>query len=245
MDSIPATSIEGTINPSFTDRNRLLFHYFMDGHTILFQHLIELIDTDNTTIGQDHGSSFNTALSCVLITHNGGRQTYYLGQKEGHSYLHLTSLYPSYLQQRALYSRQNARIGTDHKKDHQPNWVWFLWMSFIQEGHWYHHEGELHCLTHVPCLLRGVKVRLAWYSHDPWWMEQYYYKGCDRYWDSWLEDKQGHFMAIHNSRILPIQSGVNSTFELFIEITEMWLAKMTGLMEPAVTCEVWGLHKIL
>lgn len=83
MDSIPATSIEGTINPSFTDRNRLLFHYFMDGYTILFQHLIELIDTDNTTIGQDHGSSFNTALSCVLITHNGGRQTYYSGQKEG------------------------------------------------------------------------------------------------------------------------------------------------------------------
>lgn len=165
--------------------------------------------------------------------------------KKRDSYLHLTSLYPSYLQPRELYSRQNARIGTYHKKDHQPNWVWFLWMRFIQEGHWYHHEGELHCLTHVPCLLRGARVRLAWYSHDPWWMEQYYYKGCDRYWDSWLEDKQGHFMAIHNSRILPIQSGVNSTFELFIEITEMWLAKMTGLMEPAVTCEVWGLHKIL
>src|ERR1700722_11644601 len=55
--------VQDSCNSRFGDRNRLLLHSFMDGDAILVSHLIEFIDTHNSSIGQDHGSTLEIKFS--------------------------------------------------------------------------------------------------------------------------------------------------------------------------------------
>jgi hypothetical protein len=45
-------------NSCFGDGDGLLFHGFMDSHSVLVAHLIKLVNADYTPVGQDHSSSF-------------------------------------------------------------------------------------------------------------------------------------------------------------------------------------------
>ena len=45
----------------------LLFHDFMDSYTINIVHLVKLVDTHDTSVSQDHGTSLEMLLSSVLV----------------------------------------------------------------------------------------------------------------------------------------------------------------------------------
>ena len=53
-----ASSIERRVDSSFGDGDSLLFHNFVNGDSINLGHFIEFINTDNSSISQDHCSSF-------------------------------------------------------------------------------------------------------------------------------------------------------------------------------------------
>ena len=57
------------------DCHRLLFHDFVDGHSIDIRHLVKLVDTNYASIGQNHGTGFESPLSRVLVARHRGRLT--------------------------------------------------------------------------------------------------------------------------------------------------------------------------
>jgi len=62
-----ATSIEICHNTGFGDGDSLLLHSFVNRSTILFIHLIELINKAEAFISQDHCSSLQFPLACLII----------------------------------------------------------------------------------------------------------------------------------------------------------------------------------
>ena len=46
----------------FRDGDSLLLHRFVDRDTVLVAHLVELVDTDDTRVGQDHCAAFQVEL---------------------------------------------------------------------------------------------------------------------------------------------------------------------------------------
>jgi hypothetical protein len=51
------------MNTSLCNSDSLLLHDFVDGDSIDFGHLVEFIDTHHTSIGQDHGTGFESSLA--------------------------------------------------------------------------------------------------------------------------------------------------------------------------------------
>ena len=59
-----ASSVQTGVNSSFGDGDGLLFHDLVNGDSIDVGHLVELVDTDDSSIGEDHGSGFESTFSC-------------------------------------------------------------------------------------------------------------------------------------------------------------------------------------
>ena len=57
------------------DCNGLLFHDFVNGHTIHVRHLVKLINTNHTTISEHHRSGFQLPLSRLLVCGDRGGKT--------------------------------------------------------------------------------------------------------------------------------------------------------------------------
>lgn len=70
-----STSIESCLDTSFGDRDRLLFHGFVDGDLIREVHLVELVDGANAVVGQHERSGFNRELSSLFILDDGSGET--------------------------------------------------------------------------------------------------------------------------------------------------------------------------
>ena len=61
------TRVEDRCDASLGDRDGLLLHCLVDGNTVLRPHLVELIDADNSTIGEDHGTALELEFSSRVI----------------------------------------------------------------------------------------------------------------------------------------------------------------------------------
>ena len=59
----------------FCDRNSLLLHGFMNSYSVFWSHFIELVDTDHTSISQNHSTSFKLELSRGWVSQNRSCQT--------------------------------------------------------------------------------------------------------------------------------------------------------------------------
>ena len=53
----------------------LLFHGFVDGDSVIFPHLVELVDADDAAVGQHHGAAFHDEVSRRRISIDRRRQT--------------------------------------------------------------------------------------------------------------------------------------------------------------------------
>lgn len=71
-----APRVQTGVNTGLCDRHCLLFHDFVDGDAIDIGHLVEFIDTYDTTIGENHSSRLESALSSVLVGGYGRGQTH-------------------------------------------------------------------------------------------------------------------------------------------------------------------------
>lgn len=58
-----APRIERSVNTGLGDGDGLLLHDFVDRHAIDVGHLVELVDAHDSSIGEDHGTGFESALT--------------------------------------------------------------------------------------------------------------------------------------------------------------------------------------
>jgi hypothetical protein len=65
-----ASSIECGMHSSFSNSNSLLLHDLMNGYSIRLIHLIELIDTNDTSITKNHSTGFKLPLLGIIIPYN-------------------------------------------------------------------------------------------------------------------------------------------------------------------------------
>ena len=66
-----AARVEQGVDAGFIDRDCLLLHGFVNGYTIVLRHLVELIDANETTVREYHGSRLQPTLFCVGIRGDG------------------------------------------------------------------------------------------------------------------------------------------------------------------------------
>ena len=71
-----AAGVEPGVDTGFGDGDTALFHDLVDGRPVHVRHLVELVDTDDPAVGQDHGAGLQSAFTRVLICRDGGRQTH-------------------------------------------------------------------------------------------------------------------------------------------------------------------------
>lgn len=58
-----ATGIERRVYTGFGNSDRLLFHDLMDGDSVDVGHLVKFVDTHHASVGKNHRTSLETALS--------------------------------------------------------------------------------------------------------------------------------------------------------------------------------------
>lgn len=59
-----ASRVERCMDTGLGDRDGLLLHDFVDGHSVDIRHLVKLVDTHHTTIGEHHSTCFEPSFSC-------------------------------------------------------------------------------------------------------------------------------------------------------------------------------------
>ena len=59
--------VERGVDAGLRDGDRLLLHDFVDGDAIDLRHLVELVDADDSAVGENHGAGFKTAFACELL----------------------------------------------------------------------------------------------------------------------------------------------------------------------------------
>lgn len=59
-----ASSVQTGVDSCFGDGDGLLFHDLVNGDSIHVGHLVELVDTDDSSIGENHGAGFQSTLPC-------------------------------------------------------------------------------------------------------------------------------------------------------------------------------------
>ena len=69
------SGIKGGCDTGLSNGNSLLLHDLMDVGSISFVHLVELIDTANTCVGKDQGTTFENNLTSVWVLKDGSGQT--------------------------------------------------------------------------------------------------------------------------------------------------------------------------
>ena len=67
--------VENRGDTSFGDRNGLLFHSFVDSDSVFVSHFVELINTHDTSVGQNHGTSFQVEFAGCCVSLHGCSQT--------------------------------------------------------------------------------------------------------------------------------------------------------------------------
>jgi hypothetical protein len=70
-----APRVQTGVDTSLGNRDRLLLHDFVDSHSVNVGHLVELIDADHATIGEDHGAGLEPSFARVAVGRNSGRET--------------------------------------------------------------------------------------------------------------------------------------------------------------------------
>ena len=55
------------MDTGFGNGHGLLLHDFVNSYTVNIRHLVKLINTDNTTVSKNHGTSLKTTLACLLV----------------------------------------------------------------------------------------------------------------------------------------------------------------------------------
>eukprot|EP00354_Favella_ehrenbergii_P002548 CAMPEP_0170463488 /NCGR_PEP_ID=MMETSP0123-20130129/8581_1 /TAXON_ID=182087 /ORGANISM="Favella ehrenbergii, Strain Fehren 1" /LENGTH=127 /DNA_ID=CAMNT_0010728933 /DNA_START=891 /DNA_END=1274 /DNA_ORIENTATION=+ len=68
-------SIEGGVDASLGNRDGLLLHGLVNGHLVLHVHLIELVDTADTVVGEHERTSFDAELARLEVLAYRGGQT--------------------------------------------------------------------------------------------------------------------------------------------------------------------------
>ena len=92
------------------DGNCLLFHNFVDGHTVDVAHLVEFINADNTTVTKNHCTSLQPTLSRLLVGSNSSSQT-----DTGRSSTSRSNCERSGIQHESKKLRLGCRWITDHQ----------------------------------------------------------------------------------------------------------------------------------
>ena len=59
----------------FGDGHRLLFHDFVNRHAVDVRHLVEFVDTNDTTVSEDHGTSLEPSLAGIFVRRHRRRET--------------------------------------------------------------------------------------------------------------------------------------------------------------------------
>ncbi|KAH3664119.1 hypothetical protein OGAPHI_004833 [Ogataea philodendri] len=67
--------VQGGGDSSLGDRNRLLLHHFVNSSPVRLLHLVELINTADTIVGQHQGTSFQNHLVGDWVSHHGCSQS--------------------------------------------------------------------------------------------------------------------------------------------------------------------------
>ena len=70
-----APGIETGVDASLGNGDGLLLHGLVDSDTVVLAHFVELIDADQTTVGQHHGTGLQATLASVGVGGDGSRQT--------------------------------------------------------------------------------------------------------------------------------------------------------------------------
>ena len=70
-----AAGVERSVDARFCDRDSLLFHDFVDRHTVNIAHLVKFVDTDNATVGQNHGTGLEAPFTRVFVRSHSGCET--------------------------------------------------------------------------------------------------------------------------------------------------------------------------
>src|SRR5947207_11247729 len=64
------SGVERCVDSSFGDCDSLLFHYFVDCHSVNVAHFIEFFDTYDSSVGEDHCSCFETTFAGFFVCCN-------------------------------------------------------------------------------------------------------------------------------------------------------------------------------
>ena len=67
--------VQNRCDTGLCNRNCLLLHGFVNSDTIFVSHFVKLINTHNTTIGQNHGTTFQIELTGSRVSLNWSCQT--------------------------------------------------------------------------------------------------------------------------------------------------------------------------
>ena len=70
-----AASVQRGVDAGFGNCYCLLFHDFVNGDSVNIRHLVEFINTDNSAIRKNHGTSLKSAFPGFLIGRNGSSKT--------------------------------------------------------------------------------------------------------------------------------------------------------------------------
>ena len=62
-----AAGVEGGVDARFGNGDGLLLHDFVDGNAVDVAHLVEFVDTDDASVGEDHGTGFEAAFAGFFV----------------------------------------------------------------------------------------------------------------------------------------------------------------------------------
>lgn len=69
------TRVQRGMDAGFGNRDRLLFHGFVNGNLVGNVHLVELVDSADTVVSQHESTSFDGEVASLFVFHYGSRQT--------------------------------------------------------------------------------------------------------------------------------------------------------------------------
>ena len=70
-----AAGVEGGVDAGFGDGDSLLLHDFVDGDAVDVAHFVELVDADNASVCEDHGTGFEAAFPGFFVAGDSSCET--------------------------------------------------------------------------------------------------------------------------------------------------------------------------
>ena len=62
-----AAGVEGGVDAGFGNGDCLLFHDFVNRHSVNVAHFVKLVYTNHAPVSENHGASFETSFSCLFV----------------------------------------------------------------------------------------------------------------------------------------------------------------------------------